>query len=139
MARHTESSDGFYRTNVQENPTRSMVTRESTRTTGQRDVQRPVATVLRPCLQKIVATREAEIRELGQQIVHAMSKRAAGDPQDWMPIIAQLKSLFQVMFGDVDGARQTQEEFLRAWQMSKLEILSAILDGTPLVGHIKGG
>ena len=105
---------------------------------SEKDVQRPVATIFRHCLQRVMATRGLEVRELGQQIVHAMFKRAAMEAQDWMPIIAQLKSLFQVMTGDVEGARQTQERFVRAWQMSKLEILFAILDGTPLVGHIKG-
>lgn len=141
MANYPDHSEQYYRTNTREVATRSMGTRDIARPDERKDdrsTQRAVATVFKPCLQRIAATREIEVRELGLHILHAMSMQSASDAQDWMPIIAQLKSLFQVMTGDVEGARQTQERFLQAWQTAKLDILYAILDGTPLVGHVKG-
>ena len=78
-----------------------------------------------------------------------------------IPVISQAKSLFQVIVGDEKGAQKTQEEFLRtgiiASQINSLvhsingnnaEALKIqkefgstaenIVNGLPVVGHIKG-
>uniref|UniRef100_A0A914VSG6 VPS9 domain-containing protein n=1 Tax=Plectus sambesii TaxID=2011161 RepID=A0A914VSG6_9BILA len=85
---------------------------------------------------------------------------------DSVPVIAQLKSLVQVIFKDVKGARLTQENFSRtcivvsqvrsmvelaagdklAARQTQLTFLrvglrngNAFINGVPVVGHIKGG
>ncbi|KAJ5116800.1 hypothetical protein N7456_001148 [Penicillium angulare] len=54
------------------------------------------------------------------------------------PFISQLKSAFQAVTGDLDGAKKTQESFLEAWRDHPLETVGDIADGIPVVGHIKG-
>ncbi|XP_068241205.1 uncharacterized protein [Palaemon carinicauda] len=81
---------------------------------------------------------------------------------DWLPVASQFKSLVQVTFGDKNGAKATQERFIRqcpvisqvtsAVQASKgdkeaarrtqlefLRVLGGFVDSVPLVGHLKGG
>lgn len=81
---------------------------------------------------------------------------------DVIPVVAQLKSLFQLIAGDVNGAGQTQIHFLneglgtaqarsvyfsidgkfqKALDIQKkfFKNLEGLLDGTPVLGHIKGG
>eukprot|EP00640_Fibrocapsa_japonica_P007175 CAMPEP_0113945448 /NCGR_PEP_ID=MMETSP1339-20121228/45976_1 /TAXON_ID=94617 /ORGANISM="Fibrocapsa japonica" /LENGTH=192 /DNA_ID=CAMNT_0000951033 /DNA_START=36 /DNA_END=614 /DNA_ORIENTATION=- /assembly_acc=CAM_ASM_000762 len=82
---------------------------------------------------------------------------------DRIPVVSQAKSLVQVCSGDAKGARKTQENFLKqcpvvsqgtsavqaicyndheAARETQLEFLGAmndLADGTPVVGHIKGG
>ncbi|CAL4116047.1 unnamed protein product, partial [Meganyctiphanes norvegica] len=81
---------------------------------------------------------------------------------DWLPVVSQLKSLIQVTFGDAEGAKQTQENFIRQCpvvsqvtsavqaiagdskaaeetQKEFLEVLSGTVDSIPVVGHVKGG
>lgn len=81
---------------------------------------------------------------------------------DWLPVASQLKSVVQVTFGDRQGARNTQERFIRqcplisqvtsAIQVGKgdrdaarktqlefLSVVSGVVDNVPLVGHVKGG
>ncbi|KAK6516011.1 hypothetical protein TWF281_004601 [Arthrobotrys megalospora] len=55
-----------------------------------------------------------------------------------LPFISQLKSLVQVVTGDLDGAKKTQEQFFEAWKDHPLETLGDMADGIPVVGHIKG-
>ncbi|XP_071178047.1 uncharacterized protein [Mytilus edulis] len=80
---------------------------------------------------------------------------------DSIPVISQVKSLFQVMSGDVDGARHTAEKFAEtgiiASQMTSLihvmngdeeaaretqkkfgKSMESLADSVPVVGHIKG-
>jgi len=54
------------------------------------------------------------------------------------PIISQLKSLFQLTTGDLDGAKKTQEDFVEAWKDHPLQTIGDIADGIPVVGHVKG-
>lgn len=81
---------------------------------------------------------------------------------DMIPVIAQGKSLVQIIFGDKDGARKTQEHFLNEGlgtsqlrsayflvtgdAKKALDIqgkffsnLEVVVDSCPLVGHLKGG
>lgn len=81
---------------------------------------------------------------------------------DMIPVIAQGKSLVQLIFGDKDGALKTQENFLneglitsqfrsayslvtgepkKAWDIQKksLSNMQVVIDNVPLLGHIKGG
>jgi len=81
---------------------------------------------------------------------------------DIIPIIAQGKSLVQFIFGDKEGAVKTQEHFLNEGvgssqlrsgyflvtgepktaldiQKKFLSNFVGVLDGTPIVGHVKGG
>jgi len=81
---------------------------------------------------------------------------------DMIPGIAQGKSLIQLIFGDKEGAAKTQEHFLnegvgssqlrsgyflvtgepkKALDIQKkfFSNLEGILDGTPIIGHVKGG
>ena len=40
------------------------------------------------------------------------------------PIVSQIKSLIQIIYGDDDGARKTQEDFLRTWWVvSQIDLL----------------
>lgn len=48
------------------------------------------------------------------------------------PMISQYKSLYHAIAGDNEAARKTQEIFLH-------NTIEAAADGTPIVGHIKGG
>lgn len=80
---------------------------------------------------------------------------------DWVPILSQTKSLFQVICGDTEGARQTQENFLKtcpgisqgtslvqliagdhdgALETQKAfgRTVSGVVNGIPVVGHVKG-
>ena len=80
---------------------------------------------------------------------------------DSLPVLSQVKSLFQAAAGDVDGARKTQENFSRRCPVisqarsavefatgdtegareTQLEFLGEVgnlADGVPVVGHIKG-
>lgn len=81
---------------------------------------------------------------------------------DWIPGLSQAKSLFQVVCGDLEGARQTQENFLKQCpvvsqgtslvqatilddeegalktQKAFLKTMSGVADGIPAVGHVKG-
>jgi hypothetical protein len=47
-----------------------------------------------------------------------------------LPVISQLTSAGHAIAGDLDIAREVQEEFLRD--------MSAVADGIPVVGHVKG-
>ncbi|KAB0790753.1 hypothetical protein PPYR_15658 [Photinus pyralis] len=81
---------------------------------------------------------------------------------DSVPILSQLKSLFQAASGDSKCAKETQENFVRTapiisqvtslvqtvggnpeeakkTQMMFLKHLEEQVDGTPVLGHIKGG
>lgn len=81
---------------------------------------------------------------------------------DWIPGISQLKSLFQVMSGDAEGAKRTQENFskqmpvvsqirsavesasgndeaARQTQLAFADNVSNVADAIPIVGHVKGG
>ncbi|CAL4106780.1 unnamed protein product [Meganyctiphanes norvegica] len=81
---------------------------------------------------------------------------------DWVPVLSQTKSLIQVTFGDKEGAKKTQENFVRqcpvisqvtsAVQAAKgdqqgardtqkqfVQVLSGFTDSIPVVGHVKGG
>ena len=49
---------------------------------------------------------------------------------DWVPILSQTKSLFQALCGDTEGAKQTQENFLKTCPV--------ISQGTSLVQLIAG-
>lgn len=80
---------------------------------------------------------------------------------DWIPVLSQAKSLFQVVCGDAEGAKQTQENFIRqcpgvsqvtsavqastgyveAARETKKEFLKTVggvANGIPVVGHVKG-
>jgi len=48
-----------------------------------------------------------------------------------MPVVSQIKSAVQAATGDKQGARDTQMHFLKNAE--------TMVDGTPVVGHIKGG
>lgn len=81
---------------------------------------------------------------------------------DWIPVVSQLKSLVQVISGDAEGAKQTQENFskqcpivsqarsaveaaagdtkaARQTQMEFVGLVSNVTNAIPVVGHIKGG
>ena len=81
---------------------------------------------------------------------------------DWLPIVSQIKSLVQVIGGDAEGARRTQENFskqcpvvsqvrsaveaiggdeeaARKTQMEFVHTVSGVADSLPIVGHVKGG
>ncbi|KAF9500703.1 hypothetical protein BDN71DRAFT_1381516 [Pleurotus eryngii] len=55
-----------------------------------------------------------------------------------LPFISQIKSPVQVCTGDVDGARKTWNEFTDAWTHHPGKTIGDIVDGIPVVGHIKG-
>lgn len=80
---------------------------------------------------------------------------------DWLPLVSQLKSTVQLIAGDVDGAAETQANFLRECpgvsqvtsvvqlatgdadgaldtQKRCLGTISNVADATPVVGHVKG-
>ena len=80
---------------------------------------------------------------------------------DWIPVLSQTKSLFQVICGDAEGAKQTQENFLKtcpvlsqgtslvqliagdpdgALETQKAfgKTVSGVVNGIPVVGHVKG-
>jgi len=48
-----------------------------------------------------------------------------------MPVVSQIKSAVEMATGDEEAARQTQMHFLKNAE--------TLVDGTPVVGHIKGG
>lgn len=66
-----------------------------------------------------------------------------------IPVISQAKSLVQVIGGDAKGAKETQTrsaveatydtDASRRTQKEFLKNMENVVDGTPLVGHIKGG
>lgn len=74
---------------------------------------------------------------------------------DTIPVVSQLKSAVQAISGDSEVARQTQINFAnqmpvvsqiksdveaaRRTQMRFLKNAETLVDGTPVVGHIKGG
>ena len=81
---------------------------------------------------------------------------------DSLPVLSQLKSLFQAATGDMDGALKTQENFsrrcpvisqarsavefatgdtegARETQVEFWDEVGNFADGVPVVGHIKGG
>lgn len=81
---------------------------------------------------------------------------------DWIPFVSQVKSLIQVISGDEEGARRTQENFskqmpvvsqirslvesasgdneaARETQLAFAGNLSNVADAMPGIGHIKGG
>jgi hypothetical protein len=80
---------------------------------------------------------------------------------DWIPILSQAKSLVQAACGDVEGARETQGNFLKtcpivsqgtslvqsisgdkegAMETQKAfgKTISGVANGIPIVGHVKG-
>ena len=80
---------------------------------------------------------------------------------DWIPVVSQVKSLVQIVTGDVEGARQTQANFSRECpivsqvrsvvelasgdgeaaietQSRCLTTMNDFVDGVPIVGHVKG-
>nr|XP_022291620.1 uncharacterized protein LOC111102957 [Crassostrea virginica] len=81
---------------------------------------------------------------------------------DSLPVISQIKSLYQVMTGDIEGARQTQKNFAetgiiasqitslihsangdneaaRKTQIKFAKGIESLVDSIPYFGHIKGG
>ena len=79
---------------------------------------------------------------------------------NWIPGVSQLKSVCQLVTGDVEGARQTQEDFFRECPgisqgvaigqlitgdiegaeetvRRGLDTLNNVANGIPLVGHAK--
>lgn len=80
---------------------------------------------------------------------------------DWMPGVSQLKSTVQLLAGDKEGAKKTQENFLKECpvvsqvtsvvQLARGDLYGAIetqercvgtinnvANGIPVVGHVKG-
>lgn len=80
---------------------------------------------------------------------------------DWIPGISQIKSTFQLITGDFEGAAQTQENFIktcpvvsqltsvvqsisgdekgaRETQKAFLNTVNGVANGIPVVGHVKG-
>lgn len=80
---------------------------------------------------------------------------------DWIPILSQAKSVFQWICDDVEGAKQTQTNFLKTCpivsqgtsivqsisgdieaaletQMAFGRTMSGVANGIPVVGHAKG-
>jgi len=55
-----------------------------------------------------------------------------------IPIVSQLKSIFQAITGDTSGALKTQEQFLDTWKNHPGKAIGDFADGVPIVGHIKG-
>ncbi|PBK94158.1 hypothetical protein ARMGADRAFT_1101061 [Armillaria gallica] len=55
-----------------------------------------------------------------------------------IPLISQLKSLWQAVTGDTSGAISTQQEFSDAWEHHPGQQISDIADNIPIVGHVKG-
>jgi len=55
-----------------------------------------------------------------------------------IPLISQLKSLWQAITGDTAAAKKTQEDFLDAWENHPVEQISELADSIPIVGHVKG-
>ncbi|TFK45348.1 hypothetical protein OE88DRAFT_1223907 [Heliocybe sulcata] len=55
-----------------------------------------------------------------------------------VPLVSQLKSLFQAVTGDLSGARTTQEQFLDAWAHHTRQTIGDLIDGVPIAGHMKG-
>ena len=78
-----------------------------------------------------------------------------------IPVVSQFISAFQATCGDFEGARRTQEKFLKTCpgvsqitsavqflsgneevakntQLEFLEAVSGFVDGVPIVGHVKG-
>ncbi len=55
-----------------------------------------------------------------------------------IPLISQLKSLWQAVTGDTSGAKKTQQEFLDAWEHHPGQQISDLADNIPIVGHVKG-
>lgn len=81
---------------------------------------------------------------------------------DLIPVVSQAKTFFQALVGDVQGAVQTQKNYAeqglgssqvksfyhlsngdpgKAWDIQKksLSNFEQVVDGLPVVGHIKGG
>ncbi len=80
---------------------------------------------------------------------------------NWIPGVSQLKSFCQLVTGDVEGARQTQEDFIHECPLLSqgvalgqlmagdtegaeetfhrgVDTLNNVANGIPLVGHAKG-
>ncbi|KAJ7190438.1 hypothetical protein GGX14DRAFT_407973 [Mycena pura] len=55
-----------------------------------------------------------------------------------VPLISQLKSLWQFVTGDSAGAKKTQEEFLDAWEHNPGKQIEDILENVPVVGNAIG-
>jgi len=80
---------------------------------------------------------------------------------DWIPGVSQLKSICQLVTGDVEGAARTQENFVRECPVVSQSValgqliagdedgaketwdrgvgtISNVANGIPVVGHVKG-
>ena len=80
---------------------------------------------------------------------------------DWIPILSQAKSFVQAACGDVEGARETQGNFIKTCpivsqgtslvqsmsgdkegaletQKAFVKTISGVANGIPIVGHVKG-
>ncbi|KAJ6545267.1 hypothetical protein B0H19DRAFT_1221674 [Mycena capillaripes] len=55
-----------------------------------------------------------------------------------IPIISQLKSLWELVTGDANGAKETQEQFLDTWKNHPGQQISDLADNIPLVGNVLG-
>ncbi len=54
------------------------------------------------------------------------------------PIVSQLKSLWHLVTGDVEGAKRVQEEFIDAWKNHPMQEIGSMVDSVPIAGHVKG-
>lgn len=55
-----------------------------------------------------------------------------------VPLISQLKSAWQFITGDAEGAKDTWHQFTEAWTQHPGQTIANMTDSIPLIGHIKG-
>ncbi|KAI1799620.1 hypothetical protein F4811DRAFT_565422 [Daldinia bambusicola] len=55
-----------------------------------------------------------------------------------IPLISQLKSAWQFITGDAEGAKETWHQFTDAWTQHPGQTIADMADSIPLIGHIKG-
>lgn len=55
-----------------------------------------------------------------------------------LPVISQLKSAWQFITGDAEGAKETWHQFTDAWTQHPGQTIADMADSIPLIGHIKG-
>ncbi|KAM3499033.1 hypothetical protein MY11210_009639 [Beauveria gryllotalpidicola] len=55
-----------------------------------------------------------------------------------IPLISQLKSAWQFISGDAEGAKETWNQFTDAWTQHPGQTIAHMTDSIPLIGHIKG-
>ncbi|KDR70002.1 hypothetical protein GALMADRAFT_900591 [Galerina marginata CBS 339.88] len=59
------------------------------------------------------------------------------DTMSTLPIVSQIKSLWELCTGDVAGAKKVQQDFLDAWS-HPVDQIGAMVDSIPVLGHVKG-